>query len=73
MTRQQIPDGTFSAAAPARQRLPPEVRALQILDAALVEFSERGFAATRMEDIARRCGLSKGGALRPFRWQGRGV
>lgn len=66
MTRQQIPEGTFSAAAPARQRLPPEVRALQILDAALVEFSERGFAATRMEDIARRCGLSKGGLYAHF-------
>ena len=34
--------------APSRQRLAPEVRVLQILDAALVEFSKRGFNAARM-------------------------
>jgi AcrR family transcriptional regulator len=49
-----------------RLRLPPQVRANQILDAARDEFSERGFAATRMEDIARRCGLSKGGLYAHF-------
>jgi len=54
------------AVAPVRQRLPPQVRVGQILDAALVEFSERGFAATRMDDIARRCGLSKGGLYAHF-------
>lgn len=37
-----------------------EARAPEILDAALACFSERGFAATRMEDIARRAGISKG-------------
>lgn len=52
--------------APVRQRLAPEVRVLQILDAALVEFSERGFTAARMEDIAGRCGLSKGGLYAHF-------
>lgn len=52
--------------APARQRLAPEVRILQILDAALVEFSERGFNAARMDDIASRCGLSKGGLYAHF-------
>ena len=52
--------------APSRQRLAPEVRALQILDAALVEFSERGFTAARMDDIASRCGLSKGGLYAHF-------
>ncbi len=31
-----------------------------LLDAALNEFSERGFAATRMQTIAERAGLSKG-------------
>lgn len=35
-------------------------RAPEILDAALACFSEKGFAATRMEDIARRAGISKG-------------
>jgi AcrR family transcriptional regulator len=37
-----------------------EERAPEILDAALACFSEKGFAATRMEDIARRAGISKG-------------
>lgn len=54
------------AQAPSRQRLAPEVRILQILDAALVEFSERGFNAARMDDIASRCGLSKGGLYAHF-------
>lgn len=54
------------AETPARQRLAPEVRILQILDAALVEFSERGFNAARMDDIAGRCGLSKGGLYAHF-------
>jgi len=35
-------------------------RAPEILEAALACFSEKGFAATRMEDIARRAGISKG-------------
>ena len=52
--------------APARQRLAPEIRILQILDAALVEFSERGFNAARMDDIASRCSLSKGGLYAHF-------
>ncbi|RUP26653.1 MAG: TetR/AcrR family transcriptional regulator [Curvibacter sp.] len=61
----------MSALAPerssaTRQRLPPEVRMRQILDAAQLEFAERGFAATRMDDIARRCGLSKGGLYAHF-------
>ena len=66
MTQQLPPSGTAPAVVPLRQRLPPEVRVLQILDAALVEFSERGFAAARMDDIARRCGLSKGGLYAHF-------
>src|SRR5438477_3615946 len=37
-----------------------EERAPQILEAALACFSEKGFAASRMEDIARRAGISKG-------------
>jgi AcrR family transcriptional regulator len=35
-------------------------RAPEILDSALACFAEKGFAATRMEDIARRAGISKG-------------
>nr|WP_316640073.1 helix-turn-helix domain-containing protein [uncultured Roseateles sp.] len=55
-----------AALAPQRLRLPPDVRMQQILDAALVEFAERGFTATRMDDIARRSGLSKGGLYAHF-------
>ena len=35
-------------------------RAPEILDAALALFAEKGFAACRMDDIARRAGISKG-------------
>lgn len=57
------------AATPARKprvRLPAEVRIGQILDAALAEFATHGFAATRMDDIAARAGLSKGGLYAHF-------
>ena len=55
-----------SPSQPPRLRLPPAVRSAQILDAALALFSEHGYAATRMDDIARRCGLSKGGLYAHF-------
>src|SRR5438045_8534002 len=48
-----------STAEPRWRRLPEE-RPKQILDAALEVFAERGFAAARLEDIAKRAGLSKG-------------
>jgi AcrR family transcriptional regulator len=47
------------AAEPRWRRLPEE-RPRQILDAAFAVFAERGLAAARLEDIARRAGLSKG-------------
>ncbi|MFG6488548.1 helix-turn-helix domain-containing protein [Roseateles sp. BYS78W] len=58
-------------AAPVRRegprlRLPPAVRSQQILDAALAVFAERGYAAARMDDIALRSGLSKGGLYAHF-------
>ena len=37
-----------------------EARPLELLDAALDLFVERGFAATRCEDVAARAGVSKG-------------
>ncbi len=49
-----------------RLRLPPEARVPMILDAALEEFSRHGFTAARMDDIAQRCGLSKGGVYAHF-------
>tara|TARA_R110002096_G_scaffold382401_1_gene576264 strand:- start:357 stop:998 length:642 start_codon:yes stop_codon:yes gene_type:complete len=44
--------------APKRRR--PEARPDEILDAALTVFDRKGFAAARVDDIARRAGLSKG-------------
>lgn len=43
-----------------RRRLDPEQRRAEILRAAFACFSERGFAATRMEDVAARAGIAKG-------------
>ncbi len=37
----------------------PDARPSEILDAALELFTERGFSATRLEDVASRAGLSK--------------
>jgi len=37
-----------------------EARPQEILDAALAIFAEKGFAATRMDDIAARAGVTKG-------------
>jgi len=43
-----------------RRRRDPEERRAEILAAALALFSERGFAATRIEDVAARAGIAKG-------------
>ena len=48
-----------SATEPRWRRLPEE-RPKQILDAALAVFAERGLAAARLDDIAKRAGVSKG-------------
>lgn len=37
-----------------------EARPDEVLDAALALFVEKGFAATKVEDVATRAGLSKG-------------
>lgn len=49
----------------ARSPLPPrrrrkELRPGEILDAAFEEFAVNGFAATRLDDVARRAGIAKG-------------
>lgn len=50
-----------SVESPRRKfRRRAEARPDEILDAALALFSEQGFDGTRMEDVARRAGLSKG-------------
>jgi AcrR family transcriptional regulator len=44
----------------SRWRRRKEARPDEILAAALASFAERGFAATRLEDVAARAGISKG-------------
>src|SRR5690348_1202063 len=43
-----------------RWRRRKEARPAEILDAALTCFAERGFAATRLDDVAKRAGITKG-------------
>src|SRR6516165_8529969 len=43
-----------------RWRRRKEARPQEILAAALALFAERGFAATRLDDVARRAGVTKG-------------
>ncbi len=51
--------------APPRRRL-KEARPAQLIAAAFEVFAEKGFAATRLEDVARRAGLAKGTAYLYF-------
>jgi AcrR family transcriptional regulator len=50
---------TLSEAAPKRERR-KEARPGELLDAALDLFVEKGFSATRVEEVAARAGVSKG-------------
>jgi AcrR family transcriptional regulator len=43
-----------------REKRDPQQRRAEILAAAFACFSERGFAASRMEDVATRAGIAKG-------------
>jgi AcrR family transcriptional regulator len=67
--RHTRPSLTLRPKAPARRALPRRnfsraqksaARREAILAAALDEFSARGFAAARLEDVARRAGVAKG-------------
>jgi len=51
--------GTGRRGKPRWQRR-KDARPEEIVNAALEEFVERGFAATRLEDVARRAGVTKG-------------
>lgn len=59
--------GAASAATPASEAEAPSTRAAKaaerraaIIEAALDEFTSRGFAATRIDDVAKRAGVAKG-------------
>lgn len=54
-----MPSDAQTESSPRWRRLPEE-RPKQIVAAALAEFGERGLGASRLEDIAKRAGLSKG-------------
>jgi AcrR family transcriptional regulator len=57
----------MTAARPEpRWRRRADARPEEILEAALAEFTERGFEAARMEDIGKRAGLSKAGVYLYF-------
>jgi AcrR family transcriptional regulator len=53
--------------SPTRWRRRKKARPDEILAAALASFAERGFAATRLEDVAARAGISKGTLYLYFR------
>ncbi|MDH4288584.1 MAG: TetR/AcrR family transcriptional regulator, partial [Aquincola sp.] len=46
--------------APAARQRRKEARPQELLDAALALFVEKGFSATRAEEVAQRAGVSKG-------------
>ncbi|MBT9520481.1 MAG: helix-turn-helix transcriptional regulator, partial [Dechloromonas sp.] len=48
------------SAIPAPRKRRKEARPSELLEAALHLFVEKGFAATRLEDVAARAGVSKG-------------
>lgn len=48
------------SAPPTPRKRRKEARPLELLEAALSLFVEKGFAATRLEDVAARAGVSKG-------------
>ena len=48
------------AAPRPRWRRRKEARPSEIIEAALASFSEKGFAATRLDDIAARAGVTRG-------------
>lgn len=63
---------TTRQAAPPRKRKPrwerrADARPAELLDAALHVFAEQGFARARLEDVARRAGVSKGAVYLYFK------
>jgi AcrR family transcriptional regulator len=57
-------DGVAGAAGARRRR--KEARPAELIEAAIEVFAEKGFAAARLEEVARRAGVSKGTAYLYF-------
>ncbi len=55
-----LPVPSTACGHPPRRERRKEARPGELLDAALALFVEKGFAATRMEEVAARAGVSKG-------------
>lgn len=60
MTVQSVINMSNPMSAKPRRKIEPEQRRAEILHAAFACFAERGFAMTRMEDVASRAGIAKG-------------
>ena len=65
MSNARTMPGRIAAKAKSRQRR-KDARPGEIIAAGLLEFAEHGFAATRLEDVARRAGIVKGTIYRYF-------
>jgi AcrR family transcriptional regulator len=63
MTEESPTDGV-SGLQPRRRR--KEARPSEIIEAGLLEFADKGFAGTRLEDVAARAGIAKGTIYRYF-------
>ncbi|MBL4646238.1 MAG: TetR family transcriptional regulator [Hyphomicrobiales bacterium] len=59
------PDIGATAKAPRRKRR-KEARPGEIIAAGLLEFADKGYAATRLDDVAKRAGVAKGTIYRYF-------
>lgn len=55
-----IPDSVPAAGAKPRRQRRKEARPGEIIAAAMALFAEKGFAATRLDDVARQAGVAKG-------------
>jgi AcrR family transcriptional regulator len=59
-------EGAASLAVSGSRRRRKAARPAELLEAAIEIFAEKGFAATRLEEVARRAGVSKGTAYLYF-------
>lgn len=60
MTNRSLIKPSLSVSPPTKRERRKEARPGELLDAALSLFVEKGFAATRVEEVAARAGVSKG-------------